>query len=112
MRMPTKTLDDEKGFDLLVARGVCLACFNAPWSAPCRLQMAILDSLKERYGGRVTLVDVNIDYLEHLRSRFEVSSIPTMILFNRGTERRRMVGMYPETDLCSILDAELAELKT
>ncbi|MFO7840018.1 MAG: thioredoxin family protein [Desulfosalsimonadaceae bacterium] len=110
--MAEKTLDNENGFDLLISGGICLACFNTPWSTPCRLQKAILDSLQERYGEQLTLVDVNIDYLEHLRSRFEVNSIPTMILFNRGKERRRMVGIYPETDLCRILDDELGDFNT
>ncbi len=106
--MATEILESEKGFDSRVANGVCLACFNTPWSAPCRLQMAILEQLINYYGNQIILLDINVDYLEHLRMRFDVHHIPTMILFNNGKERRRLVGVYPESELCKAIEGELA----
>jgi len=106
--MTTETLENENGFDPLIANGgLCLACFNTPWSAPCRLQMSILEALVLYYGNQVTLLNVNIDYLERLRSRFGVHKIPTMIVFNQGVECQRLVGLYPETELRKIIDTQL-----
>jgi len=105
--MTTETLKTESGFDPIIKSGICLACFNAPWSAPCRTQISILDRLDRRYGNRIKLVNVNIDHLEQLRTRFGVHNIPTMILFNRGTECQRLVGVYPEADLCTAINEEL-----
>ncbi len=105
--MTTEVLKDEFGFDSFIAAGVCLACFNTPWSAPCRAQLEILDKLDQSYGDRMIFLNVNIDYLEVLRTRFSVCSIPTLILFNRGEECLRMVGVHPETELCRAIEAEL-----
>ena len=105
--MTTETLKNESSFDPLIAAGICLACFETPWSAPCRAQVDILDRLDRRYGNRIKLVEVNIDQLGRLRRRFDVHSIPTMILFNRGTECHRLVGVHPEAELCKAIDQEL-----
>ncbi|MBS3758809.1 MAG: thioredoxin family protein [Desulfobacterales bacterium] len=105
--MTTETLRKESGFDPLIAEGVCLAYFNTPWSAPCRAQISILDRLDHLYGNRLKLVNVNIDHLERLRTRFGVHNIPTMILFNKGMECKRLVGVHPEADLCTVIDEEL-----
>lgn len=105
--MTTETLKKESGFDSLIVNGVCLACFNTPWSAPCRAQISILERLDHRYGNRIKLVNVNIDHLARLGTRFGVHNIPTMILFNKGTEIQRLVGVHPEAELCTAIDAEL-----
>jgi thioredoxin 1 len=105
--MTTETLKNENGFDPLIADGICLAFFETPWSAPCRAQVGILNRLDHRYGNRIKLVEVNIDQLERLRRRFNVHNIPTLILFNRGTECQRLVGVHPEAELCKAIDEEL-----
>ena len=105
--MTTETLKNENGFDPLIKEGICLACFETPWSAPCRAQATILDRLERRYGSRIKLVEINIDQLGRLRTRFDVHNIPTIILFNRGSECQRLVGVHPEADLVKAIDEEL-----
>ena len=105
--MTTQIVTNDNGFAPLIRDGICLACFNTPWSAPCRAQIEILDKLAARYGDRLKLLDVNVDYLEQVRARFGVDHIPTLILFRRGMECHRLVGVHPETALCRAIDAEL-----
>ncbi|MFW5936827.1 MAG: thioredoxin family protein [Desulfosalsimonas sp.] len=106
--MAPEALKNEKAFDRRIARGVCLICFYTPWSAPCRLQVAILDRLVRYYDNRVIMLDLNVDYMEKLRMRFGVYRIPTLIVFKNGVECHRLVGVQPESDLCRIIDSELA----
>lgn len=105
--MTTKILKNEDAFDHLIADGICLACFDTPWSAPCRAQATILDRLERQYRNQIKLIEVNIDRLERLRHRFDVHNIPTMILFNKGTECRRLVGVHPEGEICRAIDETL-----
>lgn len=105
--MTSQALKNEDGFDLLIADGICLACFDTPWSAPCRAQVTILDRLDRRYGKQIKLIEVNIDRLERLRHRFDVHHIPTLVLFYKGAEYRRMVGVHPESELCRAIDEAL-----
>lgn len=106
--MATETLKNEEGFAARIADGICLACFNTPWSAACRAQIEILDQIADRYGDRVKLLNVNVDRLDRLSARYDVHHIPTVIFFCRGRECRRLVGLHPETDLCRALEAELS----
>ena len=108
--MRTETLKNEDGFDLLIADGICLACFDTPWSAPCRAQVTILDQLDRQYGNQIKLIEVNMDRCERLRRRFDVHHIPTVILFYEGAECRRLVGVHPEAELCRAIDEALEHL--
>ena len=106
--MAPEPLKNESGFEHRVAVGVSLVCFYTPWSAPCRLQMSILEALGQYYGRRVLMLDINVDYLEKLRKRFGVHRIPTIIVLNNGAECHRLVGVHSESDLCRAIDGELA----
>ena len=106
--MAPETLENESGFDRRVAGGVCLICFCTPWSVPCRLQLSILEALGRYYGRRVLILEINVDYMENLRRRYGVHNIPTLIVLNNGVESHRLVGVHPESDLCRVIDSELA----
>jgi thioredoxin-like negative regulator of GroEL len=108
--MATIILENEKGFDRFIAGGVCLACFHAPWSAPCRLQTAILKNLMQEYNRQVTWLDVNVDYIGRLRMRFNVHNIPTVIVFHDGVECCRLVGVHPESELRKAIEGELVSI--
>ena len=106
--MAPEALENENEFDRRIGRGLSLICFYTPWSAPCRLQVAILDRLARYYDNRVIMLDLNVDYMEKLRMRFGVHRIPTLIVLKNGVECQRLVGVQPESDLCRIIDSELA----
>jgi thioredoxin 1 len=91
------------------APGLALVDFWAPWCGPCRAVAPVLDEIAAAYEGRVKVVKVNTDDERELARRHHVMSIPTLIVFQGGQERERLVGMQTKEELGSILDRYLAQ---
>ena len=80
---------DEVTFDVAIADGPLLVDFWAPWCRPCKALEPILDELP------VEVARLNIDEEPGIASRYDVLSIPTVILFSGGEARGSVVGVRP-----------------
>ena len=69
---------------------VMLDCW-APWCGPCKIMGPILNQLAAKYAGIVKIAKLNVDQNQQISSRFNVLSVPTMLLFNSG----RLVNTLP-----------------
>ena len=85
-----------------------LVDFWAPWCGPCRIVSPALESLARRHVRRLKLVKVNVDQAPSLAARYGASSIPTLVLLERGRELDRVVGAVPEAALDARLMPHLA----
>jgi thioredoxin 1 len=84
-----------------------LVDFWAPWCGPCRVVHPILEEMDaERDDLRV--VSLNVDENQQTAARYEVLSIPTLILFRDGQEAKRVIGAMPKRRLESELEPALA----
>jgi thioredoxin 1 len=92
------------GFDAIVGQGVTLVDFWAEWCQPCLMMAPKLDELAAEYEGKVTVGKVNVDNEADLARRFEVSSIPTLLVFKDGEVAKKFVGVTPKGDLAAALD--------
>lgn len=85
-------LNDEN-FESEVAQGVVLVDFYADWCGPCRMIAPIVEELAKEMEGKATIAKLDTDQAVNVAAKYEVTSIPTLILFKDGQVARRVVGL-------------------
>ena len=99
----------EKDFETQVVKSELpvLVDFWAEWCGPCRMISPILEELARNWAGKLKIVKVNIDDEQELAARFNVMSIPTMLLFKNGQVVEQLVGAMPKEQLMGKIRAKL-----
>ena len=82
--------------------------FYADWCGPCHMIEPTIESLSEEYDGRVKFVKINVDNNQELAMKYDVMSIPTSILFEKGTAKDSLIGAYPAWRYQQLIDRALA----
>jgi len=84
-----------------------LVDFWAPWCAPCRKVEPMVRELAARYAGRLTVARLNVDDEPRSAGRYDVLSLPTLILFRHGEPVERIAGGVKEARLERAVTAHL-----
>ncbi|MBN2061247.1 MAG: thioredoxin family protein [Deltaproteobacteria bacterium] len=82
---------------------ITLVDFGAPWCAPCSLQEPIIRELADKFSGKASIAEVDIDKNQDMVSILRIQSIPTLILFKKGKEIKRFTGLQSEKTLSYVL---------
>ncbi len=84
-----------------------LVDFWAEWCGPCRALAPILEAVNTALDGKVKIVKLNVDQNQQLAMQFNVSSIPTMIVFKGGQQIDRIMGLVPKDAIIAKLNAHI-----
>ncbi|MBL7061341.1 MAG: thioredoxin [Dehalococcoidia bacterium] len=76
----------------------------APWCAPCRMVAPVIEELARDYQGKITFGKLNIDENPTIAMRYQIMSIPTLLIFKNGQLVEQKIGAMPRT----VLEPELA----
>ena len=85
-------MTDEEFDEIIGSKDVCVVDFSASWCGPCRMMAPVLEDISEKYKGKYFFYQIDIDSAEYLANKFDVSAVPTMIVFKKGKEVDRTSG--------------------
>lgn len=88
----------DETFAKLTQGELVVADFYADWCGPCRMLSPIIESLAAQMS-KVHFIKVDTDTCEKTAAQFQISSIPTLIIFKKGSEIDRIVGLIDEEGL-------------
>ena len=84
-----------------------LVDFWAEWCGPCKMIAPVLDQIAEEYEGRMQVVKLNVDEAQQTAFRYNVRSIPTLILFKEGQVEMQVVGAQSRQQITRMLEEKL-----
>ena len=90
--------------NLISGEDPVLVDFYADWCSPCKTMAPILQEVKSDLGGKVRIIKVNVDKNPKVAQKFDVQSIPTLILFKEGKPKWRRSGVIPKNAIIQVLE--------
>ena len=87
-----KELTDEN-FEKEISQGIFLVDFHATWCGPCRMLSPIIEKIAKHFEKNIKVGKIDIDSEQKTAVKYQVTSVPTLILFENGKEKNRLIGL-------------------
>lgn len=99
----------DQNFDLEVIRSKTpvMVDFWAVWCGPCQMQNPILEEVEKEYEGKIKIAKLNVDDNPATASKYQVMSIPTLMIFKNGAAVKQMIGVQSKEVLTRELNQVL-----
>jgi thioredoxin 1 len=85
-------------FEEFIKKGIVLVDFFAEWCMPCLMMAPVIEELNEKFKGKIKFGKVNVEDNQQLAQKFQVTSIPNMILFKDGKKVANFLGSMSSED--------------
>ena len=82
--------------------------FWAEWCGPCRMVAPVLESIVAEHAGKIRVAKLNVDDAPDVARRYEIMSIPTLLVFQDGIPKKRLIGAKGKAQLVGELEEFLA----
>ena len=104
--MAVKEINDSN-FSEETAKGLVMVDFWAPWCRPCRIVAPVLDEISEELSDQVSITKINVDDNDKTATKYNIISIPTVLVFKDGENVESIPGAKPKHEYMQVLSKYL-----
>ena len=94
----------ETFYDVVAGNQLVLVDFFATWCQPCKMMHPILKQVKDVLGDRIRIIKIGVDTHSALSQKYQIQSVPTLMLFRKGDVLWRTSGVMQKAELLSTID--------
>lgn len=94
----------ETFYDVVAGNQLVLVDFFATWCQPCKMMHPILKQVKDVLGDRIRIIKIDVDTHSALAQKYQIQSVPTLMLFRKGEVLWRTSGVMQKAELLGTID--------
>lgn len=94
----------ETFYDVVAGNQLVLVDFFATWCQPCKMMHPILKQVKDVLGDRIRIIKIDVDTHSALANKYQIQSVPTLMLFRKGEVLWRTSGVMQKAELLGTID--------
>ncbi|MEK7167993.1 MAG: thioredoxin [Patescibacteria group bacterium] len=99
--------DDNFEAEVSKSKGVVLVDFFATWCGPCKMQSPIIEEVAKDFEGRAKVGKLDVDQGPKTAEKFEIMSVPTIVVFKDGRMKETLTGVQPKEFLAEKINSLL-----